>query len=150
MNQKLEEIRARHKIAMQKKMAFGMIDPGRTQAIEDIDFLLNLLAPSQFYVQGDRTEFLKVSLQATQLRWQQSHFVDNIHTTHWSALAKRSADEREQRTVRGPGAIGSPQCNPLFVLEGAQATAENTAFIVWAANHRPLLVDLLDKEEEKL
>lgn len=66
--------------------------------------------------------------------WQPSRFVDSPRYAKMPDVEKRAHDARERRTVREPGALGSPGCNAILT-----ATTEADAELVAAA------VNLVDR-----
>lgn len=67
--------------------------------------------------------------RATIKQWQASYFVDGPHLRSWSPAQRNIARRMEAKTIRLPGVVGSPSCNPAFTIEGPSASPENVTFI---------------------
>ena len=65
--------------------------------------------------------------RATPGPWRRSYFADKLRYKHWSAAEKQKANETERLTIRGPGVIGTPECN--IVLRFLLASDEDIEFI---------------------
>lgn len=78
--------------------------------------------------------------------WQRSRFVDKPEYRHMSPEWKREREKEESRIIRGPGAVGTPECNAVFKVEGPNVTEEMMNLIALA----PIMWNLLLKIEPVL
>ena len=78
---------------------------------------------------------------ATPGPWQESRFVDKRQYAHMGADWHLARAEEEARVVRGPGVVGSPECNQIAVAQ----YAEDRAYI--AAADPQTIIALLDVVE---
>ena len=87
-------------------------------------------------------ELRKLAEAATPGPWQQSRFVDSPHYSHMGQLWKESRIAEEAMMLRGPGRIGSPECNPVASVPDP----DTRAYI--AAASPDVILALLDERDK--
>lgn len=85
---------------------------------------------------------------ATKGPWQRSHFVDGPHYRGVSEEKKQEWRACERYTIRGPGVVGTPECN--IVLSFGRAEEADLDFIAHAREDIPYLLAELKAKEETL
>lgn len=84
-------------------------------------------------VHGDILSALRAKAEkATPGPWQRSYYVPKKHGYDPMNVAATNGDAHEKRTIRGPGVVGTPECNIVLKVEYSEHMA-NLDFIA-AAN----------------
>lgn len=77
--------------------------------------------------------------------WQRSCFVDHSSYRHMPERWKRARREDEQRVFRGPGLVGSSECNAVFEIKGPYANFGD--FLDFIGNSQTHVRDLVEEVE---
>ncbi len=81
--------------------------------------------------------------------WQRSRFVDSSRYDGMPESWKEARRREEKRTIRGPGDVGTPECNAVFKVEG-DVTDDVMDFIADAPEMVRALLEELGEARDRL
>jgi hypothetical protein len=93
-------------------------------------------------------EARELASKATEGPWQESYFVDKPRYADWSVTQKEYANKYESLAVRGPGVVGSSECNRVFAFQ-PDVLLGDKAFVIRSRTLIPELCDALERAEEQ-